>query len=273
MAATWNNATWNHFVWNQTGSGGSPTGGGQKPKPTHMRDLTIYLENPFDDPHFGMDKLVSFSIDHQAKLIANNPGGVFAARITALAGALSGVENNYTDDKTKLALRKSKKQAKDNFRTTLPAAIAKIYGVVLGKFGDDSPVMTEIFPQGRTVFTACKDGDVAEELQTLVNGLTAHQAELGAQVVTDATALKSGWDAVYGTAETSTGNKTSTMEAKNAARAALQLVLFENLLAIAQQFPRQPEKLALYMDQNLLKNHPAAPATPTPTPTPTPPGP
>jgi hypothetical protein len=37
------------------------------------------------------------------------------------------------------------------------------------------------------------------------------------------------------------GAKTTTQAVKNVARAALQLELFLNLLAIAQNFPRQPE--------------------------------
>jgi hypothetical protein len=74
-----------------------------------MRDLHIYLTNPFDDPHISMDELVAFGTDHLARLIANNPGAVFAARITATTAALTGVGSAFTDDKTKLAMRESKK--------------------------------------------------------------------------------------------------------------------------------------------------------------------
>jgi len=59
--------------------------------------------------------------------------------------------------------------------------------------------------------------------------------------------------------------------AKNAARAALQLELFKNLLTLALNFPAQPNQLDAYMQQSLLEDHPAA--APTPAPVPTPPGP
>lgn len=52
-----------------------------------------------------------------------------------------------------------------------------------------------------------------------------------------------GWNAVYAPSETSSGAKTTTQAAKNAARSALQLELFKNLLTIALNFPRQPDQL------------------------------
>jgi hypothetical protein len=76
--------------------------------------------------------------------------------------------------------------------------------------------------------------------------VTNHQAQLDAQVVPDATALLAGWNAVYAPSETSSGAKTTTQAAKNAARLALQLELFKNLLTIALNFPRQPDQLDIY---------------------------
>jgi uncharacterized protein YgfB (UPF0149 family) len=214
-----------------------------------------------------MDELVRFSTDHLARLIANNPAAVFAARIAATTTALNGVSGTFTDDKTKLALRKSKKQAKDAFRAALPAAIGKIYGAVQSQFGDAGVQMTECFPSGRSVFTSCTDGALAGELQTVINGVTDYQAQLGAPVLAAATALLAGWNAVFQTSETSTGNKSTTQGAKNSARAALQLELFRNLLTLALNFPDQPDQLEVYMQQNLLWPHTPSSSTPAPAPT------
>ena len=46
------------------------------------------------------------------------------------------------------------------------------------------------------------------------------------------------------------------------ARENLQPMLFLNLLKLAEKWARQPEALALYMQQSLLEDHPAAPPTP-----------
>ena len=233
-------------------------------KTTIMIDLHRFLTNPFDEPGISLDELLAFSTDHLQRLLANNSGSVFAARITATTAALGVLGTAFTDDQTKLGLRKARKLAKNHFRAALPESIAKIYGVVTGKFGPSAPEVAECFPAGRSVFTKAVDDKLANELQTLVNGVTAHQAQLGTQVVTDATTLVTGWNAVYAPSETSSGAKATTQAAKSAARAGLQLELFKNLLTIALNYPRLPELLDVYMQQSLLADHPASPATPAP---------
>ena len=233
-----------------------------------MMDLHKYLTNPFNDPDVSMDELVAFATDHLARLTANNPAAVFAARITATTTALAGVGGAFANDKTQLALRKSKKQAKDAFRAALPAAIGKLYGAVQAQFGDAGTQMTECFPKGRGVFNRCTDGALAGELQTLINGVTDYQAQLGAPVVASATALLTSWNAVYQTSETSTGNTATTQGAKKAARAALQLELFRNLLTLALNFPDQPAQVEVYMQQSLLAPHTPTPPAPAPAPAP-----
>jgi hypothetical protein len=109
---------------------------------------------------------------------------------------------------------------------------------------------------------------VQNHLQTLVNGITAHQADLGAPLVAQATALKDNWMTVYNASEAATGAKTTTQEEKRMARQNLQLMLFLNLLKIAQMFPRQPEKLAMYMQQHLLENPQESEPDPEPEPEP-----
>lgn len=242
-----------------------------------MRDLHKFLENPFDDARISIDELLAFTTDHLQRMIANNDTGDFTTRITATQSALQMVGDEFTDDNTKLGLRKARKQAKDTFLKTLPATMAKLCAVVTVKYGDKSPEFSECCPQGRTVFSHAADDKIESHIQTFINGVTAHQADLGAQVVTDATAVKTAWLAVYSASEASTGNKTATQESKRLARENLQLMLFLNLLKIAEVFARQPEKLDVYMQQSLLEDHPrtpaappAPPATPTPTPTPTP---
>jgi hypothetical protein len=84
-------------------------------------------------------------------MIANNAGGELIGCITATTSALTLVENCATDDQTKKAIRKSRKQVKDAFRKSLIAQVAMVHGAVVAKYGPDSPEIAECFPQGRTV--------------------------------------------------------------------------------------------------------------------------
>jgi hypothetical protein len=239
-----------------------------KIKPTRMRDLHIWLTNPFDDPAISMAELLAFTSDHLQRMMANSLT-VLTPRIAATTTALNGVSGTFTDDETKLGLRKARKLAKNHYREALPAAVGKIAVAVEAKFGEGSAEFVECFPHGRAVFGKCPDDEVANNLQILINGVTAHQPPLDVQVKTDATALLTGWTAVFTPSETSTGAKTTTQQMKNTARAALQLELFKNLLTLALNFPRQPEQLDLYMQQSLLQPHTQTPAPPAPATTPT----
>jgi hypothetical protein len=240
-----------------------------KPKPTHMRDLHIYLTNPFDDPHISFADLVAFTSDHLQRAAAS-PVAALAARTAPTFAALTAVQAAFADDETKLGQRKASKQNKNLFRNTLAAAVGKIAIAVQAQFGEGSATFAECFPHGRTIFGSCSDDTLAAELQTLLNGVTKYSPPLAASVVTETTALKTSWNAVYAPSEASTGAKTGTVAAKNSARAALQLELFKNLLALAAAFPRQPEQLDLYMQASLLSPH--TPGSQPPPPPPAAPG-
>ncbi|MFO1484171.1 MAG: hypothetical protein U1F71_12505 [Verrucomicrobiaceae bacterium] len=233
--------------------------------PTTMRDLDTFFVNPFDDRDISIDELLAFTTDHLERMTANNGGGELSARITATTTALDQVSDCVSDDQGKLGLRKARKQAKDNFRETLPLAVAKIMSAVAYYYGPDAPQITECVPQGRTIFSTCRDDKVETHLQTLVTALTSYQGSIEDEVITDATNLKNAWVAVYNASESATGAKTSTEQGKQLARENLQLMLFLNLLKLAEMFPRQPEKLSLYMQQSLLEN-PSSPPEPEPPP-------
>lgn len=232
----------------------------------YMRDLHKWLEIPFNDPGISMDELLSFTTDNIQRMTANNTGTMFTARIAATIAALTGVAGAFTDDKTKLGLRKARKMAKDSFRGSLPANISSLASVVIGKYGMNSTVLVECFPDGRGIFNQCADDQVANHIQICLTALTAHVADLGAPVVASATALLAAWNGVYNESETSSGGKTATEAEKRAARAALQMELFKNLLTIALNFPGVPEQLDTFMQQTLLMDHPQQPTPPTPPP-------
>ena len=224
-----------------------------------MMKLHRFFQNPFDDPSFGVGKLLAFTNDHLAKMAAVNPGGILDARISATTAALQAVSSADVDDLNNMGWRKGQKGEKRKFRKALPGSIGKIYGAAVAKFGPKTPEMKELFPSGRSAFIKCRDAVLEDELGVLITALTAHQSELGPEVLASAEALASGWQAVYEGSESSMAAKAHTEKARRDARAALQQELFLNLLALAQNFPRQPEKLNSYMQQSLLEKHPRVP--------------
>mgnify|MGYP001371895646 CR=1 FL=1 len=93
------------------------------------------------------------------------------------------------DDLARLGIRKARKQSKDDLRAAIPVAVANIIGTAGTEFGPDSPEVIECGPQGRTIFSTCQDDEISGPLQTLIAGVTAHQATLVVPLVTKATNL------------------------------------------------------------------------------------
>lgn len=220
-----------------------------------MKRLTYYLENPFDDAAISVAELLAFTTDHLQRMIANNDSGQLTARITATTSAYQEVSDCVSDDWTKLGLRMARNQAKTDFRKdTLRAGVERIEGALKSAYADSTPVLLEALPKGRTIFTACRDDQVATYIAILHSTVTAHAVDLAPAIITLSGTLKAQWAAILAASEESTGQKISTENDKRLARQNLQLMLFLNLHKLAEMFPRQPEKLVLYMQQHLLKN-------------------
>lgn len=217
-----------------------------------MKNLSALLKNPFADAHIGLDKLLAFTTDHVERLKANNAGGQWSTRIAATEAALAGVNGTFVADQSKLGQRKGSKQTKRSFRRALRGRVAPLHVAVMAKFGEDAPELSAIFPGGRQGLARCADDVLESKLSALVTAVTAHAAELDAAVLPAAQTLLAEWQAVYQASEASTGAKASAEVARRAARSVLARELFLNLLALAQAFPDEPEKLALYLQQSLL---------------------
>ena len=231
-----------------------------------MKDLAKYLEVPFDSKDISETELLAFSTDWIARATANSPVEL-STRIAATTGALATVAQCSSDDSVRLGARKAAKMVKNDYRKiTVPQAIEGIYIVVISKYGLNGPGVTEVFAKGRGIFTSCTDDKLQVELDALQAALVAKQDDLGPQVVVNVQTLKNNWTTIYAASEEKSGQKTTTEAGKRTARQNLQLELFFNLIELMKMFPRQPEKLALYMTQSLLEDHPAEEE-------PTPPGP
>lgn len=225
-----------------------------------MRRIESFWRNPFDDAEISLAELAAYSTDHLQRMSANNPDGDLTDRIAATTAAVAALEDAFAADLTKLGLRKARKQAKDDFRGTLATAVGKIVVAVEYEFGEGSTQVTEVIPQGRTAFNRSRDDQVLGHLETLLTGVTAHQAELGVEIVTDATALRDSWQTIYTASETATGEKVATEEQQRQVRSALQRELYVNLLTLVILYPDQPEMATLMMQQSLLENpQPAEP--------------
>lgn len=236
-----------------------------------MLDLIKYGKNPFDSDEFGIADLVAFTTDHNGKMIKNNPGGKFTQRIADTDAALDTVDKAFADETTGRMIRKARKHSKDVFREHLWETITKVYAAVQAKYGADSAELIECFGEGRGIFQKVRDDLLAEKLASLNTSLLGHQPDLAdpLALVND---LQSTWTALYVASEESSAKAGLAGRDRRAARKALAVELFKNLLTIALTFPEDPQQIAAYMQQSFLTHprQPEEPVQPTPAPAPTP---
>jgi hypothetical protein len=165
---------------------------------------------------------------------------------------------------TKALHAKLKEQAK----WPLPPGEAYFNSGLISAYADSATVLLEALPKGRTIFRTCRDDELAIHISTLHTAVTAHAADLAPAIVTLANSLKTQWTSIVAACAETTGAKTTTQEGKKLARQDLQLMLFLNLNKLGQMFPRQPEKLHLYMQEHLLRDRPSGSGDEEPPPAP-----
>ncbi|MBI3878614.1 MAG: hypothetical protein HY301_00920 [Verrucomicrobia bacterium] len=219
-----------------------------------MIDFHKFFLNPLDDKGISLTEELTYAAAQINVMTADNPGGALDARIAATTTATGALEGGATDEGVKLALQKARTLSKKNFRDTLTPKIAQVHAAVVSAFGPDSPEVMECFPEGRTVYSNCRDEQLNQKLEGLVTAITPKQAQVGAPAVTLATALKNNWAALFGSQGTAKAQTDASGVALDAARATLKLELFRNLLTLALMFPGDIAKCDLYCPQHLLRN-------------------
>ena len=218
---------------------------------------------PLSDSLIGVHTLLTYNTANVAAMMTNNPDNLFTERIAATMAAANALEDGISSELDKGALQIMRTQLKEAFRATLPDQIGRLYAAVGAKYGLKSAELTRVFPQGRSIFTQCKQESLNNYLEQLAAGIAAYAQALGADVVTQANNLVTTWDSLYQESSQSKRAKKGVAVSRQALRAALEVELWKNVLWVAYNFPGDEAKMKLYCPQELLRARTAA-GTPGP---------
>ena len=219
-----------------------------------MKNLVSYFDVPFDDKSITLSTLIAFATDHYQRLIALNTGGRYDERISALQAVLAQFKQSDSENMIHLGKRKASKQSKGRLRRSIVQGIARLAAHVIVAYGSKGPEYKLCFPNGRRLFSVCRDDVLKIHLSALHQSLIKLQDGLDPEVITRAAALVSDWQAVHAASETATARKAHAEVNLRTARKALQLELFHSLLEIIRLHPRQPGVLTRYMQPHLLRS-------------------
>lgn len=202
-----------------------------------------------------MAELMAFTTDHLGRLRVRNGAGEFAEPVAALEAALAGLNAASVQDFSNLGVRKARKRAKRDFRRKLlPPELERVAASLVAWVEGGRAARQRAFPHGRTIFRRCADDQLRAHLRVMDAVVQEHAAALPVVIVELSASLLAQWQEIYSGSESSTGAKAAAEAAQRQARAVLQGVLFDNLLLLARRHAREPEKLADYMQESLLRD-------------------
>lgn len=217
-----------------------------------MIRIQRYFEVAFNDEKISSEELRNFAEDHIAK--AKKAGAAFAAMVAATEAVFGPFDEALSERAGQIGSLGGNTVTKNEVVQLFRTKIRQRRGRVVDAFGEESAEYREIFPGGLTYYTRATMETIKQRLDYAVEKFTKYQAQLGAPLVAEFTALRTQFAEAR---EEQVGDKGGVSQARGAVRTtrtALELQLTDNLLTLARQFKGQPEKAAEFFDQSLLED-------------------
>ncbi|HEX8372191.1 MAG TPA: hypothetical protein VF585_05400 [Chthoniobacterales bacterium] len=216
-----------------------------------MLKLSRFFENIFSVRGISSEELRSFAEDHLGKLEAHS---AYATMLTATQAVFDPFDAALSARAEQIGSLGGDTLTKDQVLQLFRTKIRQRRGRVVDVFAEGSAEYREIFPQGLTYYTKATMETIKQRLDYAVEKFTKFQAQLGAPLLAEFTALRSSFnEARTGQVEVK-GQVSQARGAVKTTRTALELQLMKNLLTLAKDFVGQPEKEAEFFDQSKLED-------------------
>ena len=217
-----------------------------------MMKLSRLFENPFDDSEISAEELRSFAEDHLGKLRAQ--GSSYAAMLSATEAAYNPFDAALSARAEQIGALGGNTVSKNQVLQLFRTKIRQRRGRVVDAFGEGSAEYREIFPQGLSYYTKTTMETIKQRIDYAVEKFTKYQAQLGAPLVAEFTALRTSFNEARDEQVADKGSVGQARDAVKTTRRALELQLTDNVLTLARQFKGQPEKAAVFFDQSKLED-------------------
>lgn len=220
-----------------------------------MINIQRFFENHLANREISAEELRQFAEDHIGKLKALPS---LPASLTAL---IAPTEAAFDEFDGKLSARATlqatqsggtitKDEALQLFRTT----VRQREGRVRDKFAKGSAAYAEFYPQGLQEYNKARLGQVPALLDRFIAAAGKYQADLGPELLAEFTALKATFATARDGQVEAKGDLAQARANVASTRAALELQLGKNILAIASHHLGHPERAADYFNQSLLED-------------------
>lgn len=217
-----------------------------------MIQLTRLVNDIFADRELTDAKLRTYADDHLIRLANNNPGAVYTPLITATTALYTAYYGSMTSEATQEAVSEGLTIATNNAADAVLNKLSKQRDLVSYKFGTDSPIYQQFFPQGVDEYRRARLDDLTTLLDRYMAAANLHlNAEFPTEV-TDIGNLIAAYIAARNAQRDAFSEVDTLRTGRRESRKALTLQLTRNILTLAIDFLDNPDGFDDYYDAQLL---------------------
>jgi hypothetical protein len=210
------------------------------------------VKDIFDDLSLSDIRLQPYTNDHLIRLGNNNPGGIYSQLITDTTLAYTGFYGKLTEQDTKEAISEGLTITSTNAKAAVLVLLSTQRDLVAYKFGAQSTIYQEFFPQGVDEYHQARMDVLPRLLERYVGAATTHlTADFPAEVTQISgltTAYTNARNAQLGIFSETDAVRTGRRET----RKVLTLQLTKNLLTLAIDFLDNPDRFDDYYNAEML---------------------
>lgn len=209
--------------------------------------IDIFAQHDLSDAN-----LRAFADDHLIRLANNNPGGIYDSMIATTTIAYTAYYGNMTTEAVKKAVAEGHTKDTRLAKAALMARLRKQNALLEFKFGQDSGIYQQFFPQGMNAFNTAGLDVLGLLLVPYITAASAHlQADYATEVDT-ITVLTTAYNDARTAQRVAFSAKNATATARRANRKALTKQMTRNFLIIASNNVDNIDRFDNLYDAGLL---------------------
>ncbi|MFZ4401993.1 MAG: hypothetical protein ACOYO1_18330 [Bacteroidales bacterium] len=221
-----------------------------------MKNLELFLENPFKSIVAGKEKTLEFYDFHNNSMIQQvNMGAPFAALLGNNATAFDALCDSLGDTATKVAEQKSKTYTTDECIELFVAKAKEFEAGIRDKFNKDSAIYLEFYPQGMKPFNNISKKSIKEVMTQYIAAYNIYKADLGISRYDEVVQIQEKYLISRKLQEQKKSETKNIRSSWDDCLLKMQDQAYTNLLSIALYHKGNPEKIKLYFNQSIVNNH------------------
>ena len=219
-----------------------------------MRDLGIYLDNPFEKIVASEDNTEKFYVDHKDRLHHLVSLGINLAHLVADTDkAVADLVKAHGSTDTSMVQLKSRTRTVDQLIADFSEKILEWETIILGKVKKkDSPIYLEFYPHGREEYHHITKGHINSLYERIITAFTNHKDLFGNEVIHEFEELRIAYNAARSNQNEQKEDKSGASMSWADVVKAMAKQAFTNLRAFADLYPNEPDKIILLFDQSIV---------------------